>query len=72
MPIVDSDQSKRVLVTGANGYVALWVVRTLLEQGYIVRGTVRSESKGKLLLETFKEFKDRVEVVVVDDMAKVR
>ena len=26
----------KVLVTGANGYIALWVVKALLDQGYAV------------------------------------
>ncbi len=32
----------RVLVTGAAGYLASWVVKRLLEQGHSVHGTVRS------------------------------
>lgn len=32
----------RVLVTGANGYIASHVVDTLLRLGYLVRGTVRT------------------------------
>mmetsp|Transcript_17904 Transcript_17904/g.26811 ORF Transcript_17904/g.26811 Transcript_17904/m.26811 type:complete len:363 (+) Transcript_17904:790-1878(+) len=34
----------RVCVTGANGFIAVHVVKILLEQGYIVHGTVRSLS----------------------------
>ncbi|KAJ8495524.1 hypothetical protein ONZ51_g1643 [Trametes cubensis] len=34
-----------VLVTGANGYIGVWVVLALLSRGYSVRGTVRSPSK---------------------------
>src|SRR5262245_5729220 len=30
------------LVTGASGYLASWIARYLLEQGYRVRGTVRN------------------------------
>ncbi|KAL3681253.1 hypothetical protein R1sor_024209 [Riccia sorocarpa] len=33
---------KIVAVTGANGYVASWLVKVLLEQGYHMRGTVRN------------------------------
>lgn len=36
-------KGERVLVTGANGYIASHVVDVLLEEGYNVRGTVRAE-----------------------------
>ena len=52
----------------------MWVVRTLLERGFTVRGTVRSESKGKVMIEYFKSLgydDDKFEVVVVDDIVKV-
>lgn len=39
------DASKPVLVTGASGYVASWIIRYLLEDGYTVRGTVRNPDK---------------------------
>ncbi|WP_220793156.1 NAD-dependent epimerase/dehydratase family protein [Nocardioides stalactiti] len=39
------DPSKPVLVTGATGYVASWIVRYLLEDGRTVRGTVRDPGK---------------------------
>ncbi|KAH9896685.1 NAD(P)-binding protein [Cubamyces lactineus] len=67
MPTVSSG---KVLVTGANGYIAVWVVKTLLEQGYSVRGTVRSESKATHLRETFKSFGDKLEIVIVEDITK--
>lgn len=35
------DRSKPVLVTGANGYIASWLVKSLLEDGLTVHGTVR-------------------------------
>ena len=63
----------KVLVSGANGYIAMWVVRTLLERGFTVRGTVRTEEKGKYMIEYFESlgYGDRFEVVVVDDIVKV-
>jgi dihydroflavonol-4-reductase len=39
------DAEKPVLVTGASGYVASWIIRYLLEDGYTVRGTVRNPDK---------------------------
>jgi nucleoside-diphosphate-sugar epimerase len=42
---VEIDPGKPVLVTGASGYVASWIVRYLLEDGRIVRGTVRNPDK---------------------------
>lgn len=36
------DQSKPVLVTGATGYVAGWLVKKLLEQGFTVHAAVRN------------------------------
>jgi len=36
------DRSKPILVTGANGYVASWLVKFLLDEGFIVHATVRN------------------------------
>ncbi|KZO99091.1 NAD(P)-binding protein [Calocera viscosa TUFC12733] len=61
----------KVLVTGANGYLATWILRTLLEQGYGVKGAVRSASKGNYLKSLFEKYGDAFSYVIVDDMAKV-
>ncbi|KAG6856805.1 hypothetical protein H0H87_000502 [Tephrocybe sp. NHM501043] len=60
----------KVLVSGANGFIAIWIVRTLLEKGYAVRGTVRSVGKGKYLEEYFKSYGDKFEIAIVEDVAK--
>lgn len=60
----------KVLVTGANGYIAMWVVRRLLERGYSVRATVRSEQKGAYLVDYFKSYGNKLEVVTVEDIEK--
>ena len=39
------DQSKPVLVTGATGYIAGWVIERLLRSGHTVHATVRDPSK---------------------------
>ncbi|KAJ3506176.1 hypothetical protein NMY22_g17338 [Coprinellus aureogranulatus] len=64
--------SSKILVTGANGYIPMWTVNQLLVKGYSVRGTVRSEAKGKHLKEYFKDYveKGKFELVVVEDITK--
>ncbi len=69
MPAVNSGM---VLVTGANGYVAMWVVKAFLDQGFAVRGTVRAERKAAHLRSLFKSFGDKFDIVVVEDITKVR
>lgn len=56
-----------VLVTGANGYVGSWVVKTLLDQGYSVRAVVRSESKVNEMKGLFPE-EDQLEFSLVKDL----
>jgi nucleoside-diphosphate-sugar epimerase len=60
----------KVLVTGANGFLAVWVVKKYLEAGYSVRGTVRSLSKSAFLKDKFAQYGDRFELIVVDDITK--
>ncbi|KAJ7137439.1 D-lactaldehyde dehydrogenase [Mycena crocata] len=63
-------QSGKVLVSGANGFIAAWVVRALLEEGFSVRGAVRSEAKCAHLRETFASYGDKFELVVVPDITQ--
>lgn len=39
------DKSKPVLVTGGSGYIASWVIKQLLDEGYTVHNTVRALNK---------------------------
>ncbi|KIK51277.1 hypothetical protein GYMLUDRAFT_50648 [Collybiopsis luxurians FD-317 M1] len=70
MPVVPP--RSKVLVTGCNGFIAAWIVRTLLERGHTIRGTVRSHDKGV----RFKEILNGLglgkgfEFVVVPDIVK--
>ena len=72
MIIMPAITTGKVLVTGANGFIAVWLVKDLLEKGFSVRGTVRSESKGEHLKKLFSQYGDKLELVVVDDITKVR
>lgn len=40
-----TQSSKKVLVTGASGFIAKHIVRELLDKGYDVRGTIRSDKR---------------------------
>ncbi|KAF8873071.1 D-lactaldehyde dehydrogenase [Infundibulicybe gibba] len=60
----------KVLVSGANGFIAIWIVKNLLERGYDVRGVVRSAGKGKYLQDTFAEHGNRLEIAIVEDITK--
>jgi nucleoside-diphosphate-sugar epimerase len=61
----------KVLVSGTNGYVAIWVVQNLLSKGYSVCGTVRSAEKDEHLKKLFTNFGDKHEVIIVSDITKV-
>ncbi|KAG8951132.1 methylglyoxal reductase (NADPH-dependent) gre2 [Tulasnella sp. 424] len=60
----------KVLVTGASGYIAAWACKTLLDKGYSVVGTVRSDSKGEKLKELFKSYNDKFSYVIVEEISK--
>ena len=61
--------SKPVLVTGASSFVGIHTVIQLLEQGYTVRGTIRSMSKEAEVREAVDQFvkaNDRLEFKAAD------
>lgn len=60
-----------ILITGASGFSGAWVSRACLEAGFYVRGTVRTEAKGRYLQQLFSEFSDRFNTVIIEDIAKV-
>lgn len=55
----------RVLVTGANGFIASHIINLLLQRGYLVRGTVREPRPW--LDQMFQKY-DRYESVVLPDL----
>lgn len=58
-----------VLVTGASGFIGLHCVLQLLQQGYRVRGTVRSEARAEDVREAMErnvDVGDRLEIVEAD------
>ena len=69
MPAITSG---KILVTGANGFIGRWIVKDLLENGFTVRATVRSSDKADVLKPIFPGTDDRLEFVVIEDLAAVR
>ena len=68
MPAISSG---KVLVTGANGFIAAWIIKDLLSRGFSVRGTVRSAEKIAACAALFPEHADSIEFVVVPDFTAV-
>jgi nucleoside-diphosphate-sugar epimerase len=61
---------KTVLVTGISGFVATHVALRFLENGWNVRGTVRSDDKAKKVadLPCFKPFSKQLSFTIVKDL----
>ncbi|RPA96466.1 NAD(P)-binding protein [Choiromyces venosus 120613-1] len=60
----------RVLLTGASGFIASHILELLLQRGYSVRFTVRSEEKAQKLLEAHKQYRDKLDYALVGDIAQ--
>ena len=63
-----NDHNKKVLVTGANGFIASHCIKKLLKNNYHVIGTVRNINDNliKNLLNIYPEKKMNLEIVVAD------
>lgn len=68
---MSSPSEQTLLVTGANGYVAMHIIRESLERGYYVRGTVRSESSKAKISEVFAQYASKLSLAVVPDITNV-
>ncbi|KAI8976325.1 NAD(P)-binding protein [Trametes punicea] len=71
MPAIFSPAT--ILVTGANGFIGLWIIRELLRRGYSVRGTVRTPSAArdveKCMEASVSEGVASLQCIVVPDIA---
>ena len=64
-----SEVKHKVLVTGAAGYLASWIVEKLLREGHMVHGTVRQlndKSKIQHLLDLAGQYSDRLRLFEAD------
>jgi len=68
--MVHNSNQDKVLVTGVSGYVGAHVLLVLLKSGYWVRGTVRSQQKADQVKAKYPQYKDKLELVIVEDIAK--
>jgi len=53
---------------GGTGFLGAWILKTLLEDGFMVRAAVRSQSKADYLKSRFVEHEDKLEFVIVEDI----
>uniref|UniRef100_A0A8H7KDT0 NAD-dependent epimerase/dehydratase domain-containing protein n=1 Tax=Bionectria ochroleuca TaxID=29856 RepID=A0A8H7KDT0_BIOOC len=61
----------KVLLTGGSGFIAAHILRILLERGYTVITTVRSQAKGDQLIKAQTEsFKSKLSYAIVGDIAQ--
>lgn len=58
----------RVLLTGANGFVAAHILSGLVERDYHIIATVRSQQKGQQILDAHPTWKNYITFVYVSDM----
>ncbi|KAJ6012608.1 dihydroflavonol-4-reductase, partial [Penicillium canescens] len=61
--------NKIILITGASGYVATYIVDTFLKRGYSVRGTVRSDQTAERVRKVHKNHENRLSLIIVEDIA---
>jgi nucleoside-diphosphate-sugar epimerase len=71
MPALTDPFAALILVSGANGFLASWIVGDLLKNGYSVRAAVRSEDKGQHLLKAYAEYGSKLQLSIVQDMSIV-
>ncbi|KAF7510316.1 hypothetical protein GJ744_006812 [Endocarpon pusillum] len=63
-----SGSSKRVFLTGARGFVASHILAKLLERGYLVTASVRSESQAREILALNPSWKGALNFVYISDI----
>ncbi|KAL7942846.1 hypothetical protein V8C42DRAFT_330545 [Trichoderma barbatum] len=67
---MSAPSEQTLIVTGANGYVALHIIKQALDRGYNVRGTVRSASSGDKIRSVFADYGSQFSVAIVPELTK--
>jgi len=66
---MSANNNKTILITGANGFVAMNVVQKFLEAGYKVKATVRSDAKFQDIVDIFPAHASQLSYAIVKDIA---
>ncbi|KAL7784640.1 hypothetical protein V8C37DRAFT_395507 [Trichoderma ceciliae] len=67
---MSTPSEQTLLVTGANGFVALHIIKQALDRGYNVRGTVRSVSSADKIRSVFADYGSKFSVAIVPELSK--
>ncbi|KAL6693728.1 hypothetical protein J3F84DRAFT_379767 [Trichoderma pleuroticola] len=67
---MSAPSEQTLIVTGANGFVALHIIKQALDRGYNVRGTVRSVSSAGKVRSIFADYGDKFTVAIVPELNK--
>ncbi|OQD88209.1 hypothetical protein PENANT_c004G00741 [Penicillium antarcticum] len=65
-------QGPHVLLTGANGFVASHILWILIDRGYNVTATVRSQEKAEDIIKTHPDWLGKVEFAIVADFTSAK
>ncbi|EAW09047.1 NAD dependent epimerase/dehydratase [Aspergillus clavatus NRRL 1] len=65
--MTSSVNSQHVLLTGANGFVASHILSILIERGFAVTATVRSQAKADDIITTHPSWKGKITFALVSD-----
>ncbi|KAF9887795.1 hypothetical protein FE257_009601 [Aspergillus nanangensis] len=67
-----SRTGSHVLLTGANGFVASHILSILIERGFTVTATVRSQAKADDVINTHPSWKGKVDFAIVADFTSAK
>ncbi|OGM48275.1 NAD dependent epimerase/dehydratase [Aspergillus bombycis] len=65
--MVANAKKQHVLLTGANGFIASHILSILLERGYAITATVRSQEKAAAIIRTHPSWEGRITFAIVPD-----